>query len=71
MPLREVIETLRAMSYEGYISFEWEKYWHPEIEEPEVALPDFMTAMLLILGAEAYGRSGNSAPAKGKNEAAR
>jgi sugar phosphate isomerase/epimerase len=50
VPLRQVIETLRAMHYDGYISFEWEKYWHPEIEEPEVALPDFMAAMRGITG---------------------
>jgi sugar phosphate isomerase/epimerase len=45
VPLGQVIEWLRAMGYDGYISFEWEKYWHPEIEEPEVALPDFIAAM--------------------------
>jgi sugar phosphate isomerase/epimerase len=52
VPLRQVIETLRTMNYEGYISFEWEKHWHPEIEEPEVALPDFMAAMRGILNQE-------------------
>jgi len=52
VPLRQAIETLRTMNYEGYVSFEWEKHWHPEIEEPEVALPDFMTAMRGILNQE-------------------
>jgi len=33
------------LDYDAYVSFEWEKYWHPEIEEPEVALPDFVKAM--------------------------
>jgi hypothetical protein len=28
--------------YRGYYSFEWEKVWHPEIEEPEIAFPDFV-----------------------------
>ena len=42
------VNALRELRYEGYISFEWEKYWHPEIEEPEVALPDFVTAMKAI-----------------------
>ena len=41
----ETVEALRRLKYEGYISFEWEKYWHPEIEEPEVALADFANAM--------------------------
>ena len=41
----EAIEALEKLNFEGYVSFEWEKYWHPEIEEPEIALPDFMGAM--------------------------
>jgi sugar phosphate isomerase/epimerase len=45
VPLAEVIGALRAMGYDGYISFEWEKYWHPEIEGPEVALPDFAATL--------------------------
>ena len=43
------VNVLRELNYKGYISFEWEKYWHPEIEEPEVALPDFVKAMKAIL----------------------
>jgi len=39
------VAALQSIGYEGYISFEWEKYWHPEIEEPEVALPDFINAV--------------------------
>ncbi|HKB66203.1 MAG TPA: sugar phosphate isomerase/epimerase family protein [Pyrinomonadaceae bacterium] len=41
----DAAKALRGLNYEGYVSFEWEKYWHPEIEEPEVALPDFVKAM--------------------------
>jgi sugar phosphate isomerase/epimerase len=43
------VDVLEKLDYEGYICFEWEKYWHPEIEEPEVALPDFMNAMRNLL----------------------
>lgn len=39
VPLREMVEVLRRGGYEGWLSVEWEKRWHPEIEEPEVALP--------------------------------
>lgn len=42
------VAALQSLNYDGYISFEWEKYWHPEIEEPEVALPDFMRAMTAL-----------------------
>ena len=52
VPLAEVVNALRGMNYEGYISFEWEKYWHPEIEEPETALPDFAAAMQKYWGLE-------------------
>ena len=47
------VNALRGLGYDGYISFEWEKYWHPEIEEPEVALPDFSKAMKAIF--QSYG----------------
>lgn len=39
MPLRAICTLLKQAGYDGYLSLEWEKKWHPEIEEPEVALP--------------------------------
>jgi sugar phosphate isomerase/epimerase len=39
VPCRQVVELLHAKGYQGAISAEWEKKWHPEIEPPEVALP--------------------------------
>lgn len=41
IPLREAVQILHRNNYKGYYSFEWEKLWHPEIEEPEIALADF------------------------------
>lgn len=41
----KALAVIRELNYDGYISFEWEKYWRPEIEEPEVALPDFINAI--------------------------
>jgi sugar phosphate isomerase/epimerase len=41
VPVRRQIEALAGIGYTGYYSFEWEKTWHPEIEEPEVAIPQF------------------------------
>ena len=43
--IKECIERLKSADYRGYISFEWEKRWHPEIEEPEIALPQFIKYM--------------------------
>ncbi len=39
VPNREVVELLLEKGYNGYLSAEWEKKWHPTIEEPEIALP--------------------------------
>ena len=41
VPVRRQVEALAKIGYAGYYSFEWEKMWHPEIEEPEVAIPQF------------------------------
>jgi sugar phosphate isomerase/epimerase len=45
VPIFEAIDILRKGGYEGYFSFEWEKLWHPEIGEPEIAIADFPKAI--------------------------
>jgi sugar phosphate isomerase/epimerase len=45
VPIFEAIDVLSKGGYKGYYSFEWEKLWHPEIAEPEVALADYPTVM--------------------------
>ncbi|MCW3106565.1 MAG: sugar phosphate isomerase/epimerase [Segetibacter sp.] len=44
-PIFEGIDALSKGGYNGYFSFEWEKMWHPEIAEPEIALADYPKAM--------------------------
>jgi sugar phosphate isomerase/epimerase len=39
--VREAINLLAVRGFDGYVSVDWEKQWHPEIAEPEVALPHF------------------------------
>lgn len=39
VPLREACSALKKSGYDGYLSLEWEKKWHPEIAKPEIALP--------------------------------
>ena len=46
----EAVAALGELNYDGFVSFEWEKYWHPEIEAPEVALPDFIDAIRKLVG---------------------
>ncbi len=41
VPVRRQVEALARAQYKGFYSFEWEKRWHPEIEEPEVAFAQF------------------------------
>ncbi len=53
VPFGQAFDSLRAVGYEGFVSFEWEKYWHPELEEPEVALPDFARAAGRLLQGDA------------------
>src|SRR6185503_11265691 len=38
----EVLALLRASGYDRWVSFEWEKRWHPALAEPEAALPYFL-----------------------------
>jgi len=41
VPVRQQIEALATSGYRGLYSFEWEKRWHPDIEEPEVAIAHY------------------------------
>lgn len=45
VPMFEAMDILAKDGYKGYYSFEWEKLWHPEIAEPEIALADYPKAM--------------------------
>jgi sugar phosphate isomerase/epimerase len=44
-PVFEAIDILAKDKYKGYFSFEWEKLWHPEIAEPEIAIADYAKVM--------------------------
>jgi sugar phosphate isomerase/epimerase len=49
VPVRESVELLRAASYDGWWTVEWEKRWHPELAEPEDALPQELAALRWLL----------------------
>lgn len=42
VPVRAQLAALQQYGYGGYISVEWEKKWHPELAEAEVALPQHL-----------------------------
>jgi sugar phosphate isomerase/epimerase len=44
-PADECARLLKQSGYEGWLSLEWEKMWHPQIEPPEIALPLFAAKM--------------------------
>ncbi len=50
VPIFEAIDILAKDGYKGYYSFEWEKLWHPEIPEPELALADYEKVMTKHFG---------------------
>jgi sugar phosphate isomerase/epimerase len=41
-PFAKLKSALGYLGYDRFLSFEWEKKWHPEIENPEIALPHFV-----------------------------
>jgi sugar phosphate isomerase/epimerase len=56
VPVKEIVKVLVKGGYQGFYCYEWEKKWHPEIEEPEIAFPNYarvMTAYLADAGVKA------------------
>ncbi|WP_246310458.1 sugar phosphate isomerase/epimerase family protein [Halorarum halophilum] len=42
LPLAETIQLLRRVCFDGWVLFEHEKRWHPELQDPEHAYPAFV-----------------------------
>jgi sugar phosphate isomerase/epimerase len=42
VPVNRQVEALVKIHYTGFYCFEWEKVWHPDLLEPEVAFPDYV-----------------------------
>jgi sugar phosphate isomerase/epimerase len=41
VPIQRQIKALRSIGYKGFYCFEWEKLWHPDLLDPEIAIADF------------------------------
>lgn len=50
LPLAESISILREHGYDGWLQFEHEKRWHPELPEPEEVFPAFVRWARALLG---------------------
>ncbi len=57
VPVRTQVQVLAANGYKGYYGFEWEKRWHPEIPEPDVAFPHYAKTVGEYLAAAGVARS--------------
>jgi len=50
VPIQRQIEALRSIGYKGFYCFEWEKVWHPDIADPEIAIADYARVVGQCLG---------------------
>jgi sugar phosphate isomerase/epimerase len=41
VPIERQVVALRRIGYRGYYCFEWEKVWHPDLVEADIAFPDY------------------------------
>jgi sugar phosphate isomerase/epimerase len=41
VPVKRQIQALVSIGYTGVYCFEWEKVWHPDLPEPEIAIADY------------------------------
>ncbi|NHN35215.1 sugar phosphate isomerase/epimerase family protein [Paenibacillus agricola] len=45
IPLKAIYQLLIREGYQGYFTLEWEKKWHPELDNPEIAFPQYVQYM--------------------------
>lgn len=45
IPVKESLKALKAIGYTGWLSLEWVKKWNPDIEEPGVVFPHFISTI--------------------------
>lgn len=41
VPIARQIKALQSIGYQGFYCFEWEKLWHPDLLDPEIAIADY------------------------------
>lgn len=49
LSIKQMINLLKSIGYEGWLSLEWEKAWHPELEEPETVLDVYINHIKKLL----------------------
>ncbi len=46
VPIHTFLKLLKDSGYDGWLSLEWEKKWHPELEEPEHVYPHYQRTIV-------------------------
>jgi sugar phosphate isomerase/epimerase len=49
IPLKDALQILNVAGFNGWLTFEWEKLWHPDLADPEVAFPEFIARIRPLL----------------------
>ncbi len=47
--IKEALQAIGGNNFDGWVTFKWEKIWHDELEEPEIALPYFLNYIKNIM----------------------
>ncbi len=50
MPIEEMINALRSINFEGYLSLEWVKRWAPYLQDAGIIFPNFINCMSAFTG---------------------
>jgi sugar phosphate isomerase/epimerase len=50
VPIERQIKALQSIGYKGFYCFEWEKVWHPDLADPQIAIADFAHVVGQCLG---------------------
>jgi len=50
VPIEGQIKALQSIGYNGFYCFEWEKVWHPDLPDPDIAITDFAHVVGQCLG---------------------
>jgi len=45
IPIKRQLAALQKFGYKGFYCFEWEKVWHPDLTDPEIAVADYARVM--------------------------
>lgn len=45
LPLESILDWVGGCAFDGWVSFEWERYWEPALDGADIAVPHFVAYM--------------------------